>query len=357
MIYYLINTVFSLLALIEIFNTHLNRLKKPLFFLCIFFLALFAGTRLVGFDINEYQNIFTYSTAGSFWSTGIEPGFSFLNSLFAKTGFNSFLLFVAIVVTICYSFFINKYSPFFFLSLLLYFSSFFIVKEMGQMRQGLAMGIVLIACSAAFERNLKRFLFFSVIAITIHYSAIVVLPVYYICTRTISTMKLIMIVAVSFVFLVIPLFSIVTTVLRFIPIAAVQSKVSGLLLSDLFVQKIGLSSSLILRFIIVALLLIFRKSLKANFAYSEEVLMLYIYGFVLFMVFNSMSEVANRTSIYFRVLEILIIPNLICLIKRRSIRTVVLAVFILNSFISINRLFSDNDGYKEYNPYKSFLFE
>jgi len=225
------------------------------------------------------------------------------------------------------------------------------------MRQGLAMGIVLIACSAAFERNLKRFLFFSVIAITIHYSAIVVLPVYYICTRTISTMKLIMIVAVSFVFLVIPLFSIVTTVLRFIPIAAVQSKVSGLLLSDLFVQKIGLSSSLILRFIIVALLLIFRKSLKANFAYSEEVLMLYIYGFVLFMVFNSMSEVANRTSIYFRVLEILIIPNLICLIKRRSIRTVVLAVFILNSFISINRLFSDNDGYKEYNPYKSFLFE
>ncbi|SDG45218.1 EpsG family protein [Chitinophaga filiformis] len=357
MIYYLITIALSAFSFIESLHVNLQKMQKTFYVFILLFFALFAGTRMMGFDYDTYKDIFSYASSGNLRDVQIEIGWALICYLFSGIGFNAFLLFVACCSIILYGIFFKKYSPYIFLSLLIYYSSYFIVKEMGQMRQGLAIGIATLAFTAAMHKKKGQFALLFLMAFCIHYSAIVTLPVYYFCNHHWKTSTIIAFTAFGLCFTFIDLGVVITKVISILPISGAQDKVANILLSDASAKKLGINSSIILRIIIVGLALAYRKPLRERYAFYEPFLMLYFYGLMLYLVFNSVSEFAQRTSAYFRILEAIILPCILSLMSRRAERLVVVGLLVLNAAISINRLFGPRQAYEAYNPYKTYLLD
>ncbi|WP_297905096.1 EpsG family protein [uncultured Parabacteroides sp.] len=93
--------------------------------------------------------------------------------------FTFFLSVVSIIWISCYFIYIKKYSPMIMLSVII-----LLVTEFHQslfvLRQHLAMAILLLSYPSIIERNLKKFIFISIIAISIHTTALVFIPIYFI---------------------------------------------------------------------------------------------------------------------------------------------------------------------------------
>ena len=74
---------------------------------------------------------------------------------------------------------IKQLTELWFLSLILYLSNFFILHEMTQIRAGVASAFLLLCVKPIYDRDLKRFLLFAVLGFLFHYSAIVILPLWF----------------------------------------------------------------------------------------------------------------------------------------------------------------------------------
>lgn len=357
MLYQLINLLLSLFAFVESLHVNVRKLLQAIYFFLLAFFVVFAGTRMIGFDYKTYTDIFSYSSNGQLSEVDIEIGWAFLCYLFSGPGFNTFLLFIAFCSISLYGSFFKRYSPYVFLSLLIYYSSNFVVKEMGQMRQGLAIGIATLAFTVSMQKKMWQFVVLFLVAFSIHYSAIVILPVYYLCNHYWKTNVMLVFIFLGMCFIYVDIGVVMTKVISLLPISGAQEKVATLLVSDVLAKKLGLNSSTILRLIIMLLMLRYRTSLKERFPSFEAIMMLYFYGLMLYLVFNSLSEFAQRTSAYFRILEAIILPYILALVRDRKERLIIIALLVLNSIVSINRLLAEKDLYDQYNPYKTYLLD
>lgn len=110
-----------------------------------------------------------------------EVGFK-LFVAFEKLLFGSFYLFIALFaltsLLIKFAAF-RKMSPYFILSLLLYMSNEYFWKDLGQMRNAFASGVVLWALYYAYQKHFFRFLSLVVLAGGFHFVAFVALPFYW----------------------------------------------------------------------------------------------------------------------------------------------------------------------------------
>lgn len=355
MIYHLINLILSAFSVVESLHIKIHKLQQACYVFLLIFLAVFAGTRMMGFDYDTYKEIFSYASSGNLKEAQIEIGWALICYLFSGPGFNAFLLFIASCSIILYGTFFRKYSPYIFLSLLIYYSSYFIVKEMGQMRQGLAIGLTTLAFTVSMEKKVWWFIALCILAFCIHYSAIVILPVYYLCNHYWKNNTIIVFTAFALCFTFVDLGVVITKVISLLPVSGAQEKVANILVSDASAKKLGINSSVLLRLIIMGLALGYRKPLKERFAFFEPFVMLYFYGLMLYLIFNSVSEFAQRTSAYFRILEAIILPCILSLVARRTERVIIVCLLVLNSLISVNRLFGPKQAYEAYNPYKTYL--
>lgn len=353
MIYYLIAFILGLLAFVELFIKKFN--AKIVFVICVVSLIVFAGSREIGFDYAEYANIFYYASFGKFWLIGIEPGYGFLCYILTPLGFNGFLFVVALISVSMNARFIARYSPLIFSSLLIYYTTNFIVKEMGQIRQGLVMAISLFAFVDAVRQKKLAFTIKIVIALSLHFSAFILIPVYYLCNKRYSNRFILVSILACLPFLFIDIKFIISTVVMLLPLSVAQEKVSSIFLSDLSGQRLGINSSLILRFIILFLMMKFRKQLTTQTPIFEALISLYFFGTVLYMCFNSIAEFAQRTSVFFRLYEMIIIPCLVMLFKRTIEKGVIIFFIFVNSLFTMLKLLEPPVSRDEYIPYKSTL--
>ncbi|QHS61998.1 EpsG family protein [Chitinophaga agri] len=357
MLYQIISILLSVFAFFESLHVNVRKLLQAAYLFTLAFFILFAGTRMVGFDYQTYTDIFNYSSSGQLSEVDIEIGWSSLCYLFSGAGFNTFLLFIACCSVSLYGVFFKQYSPYVFLSLLIYYSTYFIVKEMGQMRQGLAIAVATLAFTVSMKKNMWQFIALFLFAFSIHYSAIVLLPVYYLCNHPWKTNVILIFTFLGFCFIYVDVAVVISKVIGLLPISGAQEKVANLLVSDILAKKLGLNSSTILRLIIMLLMLRYRTALKERFPFFEAFVMLYFYGLMLYLVFNSLSEFAQRTSAYFRILEAVVLPCILVLVRDRKERLIIIALLVLNSVVSVNRLFSEKTLYDYYNPYKTYLLD
>jgi hypothetical protein len=342
---------------VESLHVNIRKLQQAAYYFLLAFFILFAGTRMIGFDYKTYSEIFSYASYGNLGEVDIEIGWAFLSYVFSGPGFNIFLLFVALCSVLLYGSFFKRYSPYVFLSLLIYYSSYFIVKEMGQMRQGLAIGLATLAFTVSIDKKIWKFIALFLVAFSIHYSAIVILPVYYLCNHHWKTKFILICIFLGMCFIFVDIGVVMTKVISILPISGAQEKVASLLLSDVLSKKLGLNSSTILRLVIMLLMLAYRRPLSARYPFFEALIMLYFYGLMLYLVFNSLSEFAQRTSAYFRILEAVILPCILVLVRQRKERLVIICLLVLNSIVSVNRLLGEKDLYDQYNPYKTYLLD
>ena len=179
MIYYLMLIFLCSFCLFDFYN------KKKIIFVSFILLILFAGLRYrIGYDWYPYQqfadNVESFSELlnyknSNFNNYSFEIGYKYLNVLNKTAGGNyETLVFIYVVFDmLCLSFFLKKMKiknrNFF---LLLYYVNLFYNFEFGQIRQGIAFHLFMVAVVYYNHKKYFRYILFSFVGFLFHYTII-----------------------------------------------------------------------------------------------------------------------------------------------------------------------------------------
>lgn len=360
MLYILIFFLFSMFSLLEL-NVESRTLKVNLaamLSLTTLLLIIMAGTRTIGFDYDNYAYLYDVVNVSNFLANTVEFGYALVTDVCKHLGlpFHGFLLMIAFFAVGLKIAFYYKWSENWFLSLTYYFAIGFTINEMGQIRQGLALAIVLWAFSDLFQSKDRGFFIKTFIAFLFHASALIVFPVYLLVKKKMSPVWLILAVFPLLLFVFIDLKSLIGLIIDYLPLTQVQAKLGFYILSEEYGQRLGLNLSLVLRILFLFLLYRYHEVGRQRYAYYDVLYKLYFFGLMLYMVFNSIADLAIRSSLYFKFLECLILPILVNLGRGRAERNVLLVIMILYSFWSLYKIVFDPAFSSSYLPYQSILF-
>jgi hypothetical protein len=179
MIYCIFIIPFLLFSFAEICGPKRKYLKLMMLFFTIV-LILFIGLRYkTGRDWGNYIRLFESIPRNR--TDGIEPGYIWLNKIIYYTFRNYFVVqFIATFILLCaYYNFIKNHSRFPIFSLCLFFIFFFFDILMSQVRQAIAMGIILLGAENIFERRFIKYFCYILAASLFHISAICVIPIFF----------------------------------------------------------------------------------------------------------------------------------------------------------------------------------
>ncbi|MFW6029452.1 MAG: EpsG family protein, partial [Halanaerobiales bacterium] len=140
-----------------------------------------AGLRFgVGADYWGYYSYFTNRMPNFNFNEGIEPGFEILIYITGIMGNYSFFLFVVSILTFLFIGLGIKYlnNGYILIPLYIYTVMYFIGGPFGQIRQALAIAILLYSVTHIVSKNLTRFIFWVFIATTIHVSSLIFIVAY-----------------------------------------------------------------------------------------------------------------------------------------------------------------------------------
>lgn len=197
-------TIFSLtaaMALLEAWLTkngnvfYRSKQRKVLNIMMLFFLILISGTRLMGgtdYYIYEqsYNSVPTLfdvlnrseSVSSNFWLAGMDFGYIVITSIFKSIGisFHGFCFIHA-----CFFYFsmykgLRNYCNNFSIILLVFLCKVFFYNTFVSMRQSITIAIFFLALSLIKEKKIVPYMILSIIAVTIHAGAIIMIPIYFI---------------------------------------------------------------------------------------------------------------------------------------------------------------------------------
>jgi hypothetical protein len=173
--------IFALLftsSLLEVGGLKKNQ-ATWLFYAMVGVIVLFVGLRYhTGGDWYLYNKIFNYSLSPNPEHT--EYGYLLLNKFFKLTFNNYYILQFAVTLFIGISFykFYKKHSQYPIVSFSLMVWIFFYTILMSQVRQSIAIAIILYSTQYIFDRKLWHFLCMIIVACFFHVSAVAAIPLY-----------------------------------------------------------------------------------------------------------------------------------------------------------------------------------
>lgn len=195
------------------------------------------------------------------------------------------------------------------------FIFFFWLDSFGIIRQAAAMGIILIAFQALFERNFKRYLLFCILASLFHMTALVMLPIYFVyhhCSW--KTMLLIMIISLIF--------------LKAIFAVLIENE----LYVNYLLGDIEYEGGALIRFFYIGLgvLMLYLSYVNNTLDSLKEKFVVLIPSF--FFPFMLGGSIGGRLSLYFYMLFIYLIPVVLSH-SSKKIRMVVMSLLCLYFFM------------------------
>ena len=230
---------------------------------------------------------------------------------------------------------IRQLSDLWFLSLLLYFATFFLQHEMVQMRAGVATGFILMSIRPLYERRSLRFLGMIICATLFHYSALVFLPVWFLSRLGRHDWLLWGIVPLG-----IAIYLSGADLLGFVfPVQSIMTRIGNALAEHEaggFDSVAVLGPVHILRLVPYYVMLCFHTRLLRHNRYVT--LLLYIYGLGLFLnfAFGRVPVISGRLSDLFVVVEIVLVPMLVYVIRPRPAgRLVVMAIAFCHFLLAV----------------------
>lgn len=294
--------------------------NKYFVFTVLIGLILFSGLRYLNtlysdewIYRNEYSDIGNMDLKAIF-SLNLEPGFALLNWLLYKISPQpQLLIFVCAVITnaLIVST-IARFSEKFELSILLFICVGYYMTSFNIMRQYLAVSIIFWAIRYVNKGEFKKYFICVLIASTFHYSALILIPAYFIYKKrawskwTILTIISCIVFAVSF-----------GTFVNILAVMLVNTKYSTYL-SSLTEGYYGVNILRIFIFIVpLVLLYIWRKPLKIKYPNSDHLVNLYVIGTMLMVISYNYVFIA-RIADYFTLFGVLLIPKLTSIFKKFS---------------------------------------
>lgn len=322
LIYYII-----LLSIIACIIIRLNSPELELIMLYAIagILISFAGLRgyFVGKDMLQYVKIFDSQVEyKDYFYSSNEPMATIIPVSFKYLGVYSdravFILFAILGVSLKISA-IRKYSIFPLLSILIYFSHFFLLHEMTQIRAGVAVAILMLTIGDIYYRRKYTFLLKVICASLFHYSALIFLVAYFFDPLHINIRR-------YFVYLVLSVVLAATkmvNILTFIPFLSSFSRkiqIYETLNNIGEMNQISLFTITSVSYIAIILLLMRNiKNIQEKYMFGTIVFKLYYFCLIFFYLFSSIAVFSMRISELFAAFSIFAIPMIILCFKSRTV--------------------------------------
>lgn len=219
---------------------------------------------------------------------------------------------------------IKRLSSFWLLSVLIYFSNYFILHEMTQIRIGVATGFLLLSIPSIKNRELVKFIAFVILAALFHYSCLIFLPLYLINPKKINIKQylIIMITPILFQFANLSIHKIFYVLGENNPLTK-RYFIYTNLLSQGIGEKTNTFNILILFNITIGFILIMKwKRLYEKNPYAVVLIKVYIFSIVLFYLFYDVGAFAFRFFEILNVVQIIVLPFFIHLFRPRHIAVI-----------------------------------
>jgi hypothetical protein len=288
---------------ISLFLTNLRtKYKNLIFILLILVLILTAGLRIPNSD-RDYQNYITLFDSAP--DINIEPSFIlisiFVKSIFGNTPIILFIIFSFVSIGIKY-FALKRITELWFISIFLYFSYYFILHDLTQIRAGVAASLLFLLLPTIYNRNPLQFIFISVLAISFHYSAFIFLFLWFF-KQGLNNKILYLLIPLGYLF---HYFSL--DVFLNLPFESINSKLNiykALQDGDSERRKINVFNFYLLFKIFIYYLLLFKINyLNSINKYSKLIISIYGFSIFLFLFFSKLPIVSFRIYELLGVIEI-----------------------------------------------------
>lgn len=235
-----------------------------------------------------------------------EPGF-FLVSMLLKTIYNNvdfYFLIISLLTSVALFKSIREYAFFPLLSLLFYCARFLLLRDINQIRAAMAIAIVVYAIKYMEKVDLKRYLLYTFLAISIHTSAIITLPLFFIKNLILSKKAIVYIIIVTFVisFILSPFISSYIRELTYRYTFA-ESYTNGR-----YVGELGLRNIMIYYQICILLAYTYFEGELNQFKYYYIFRNLYLFSTILMILLSDFLVLSSRLATIYATLEIFIIP-------------------------------------------------
>ena len=314
-------------------SKHSKKIFLFLLMLPIFIISWRRGNTTV--DYGNYEYIFNSSInlplLGGWKSINIEPGYFILNkvvSLFS-TKFTSFLFVYSAIVLGIYYYAIYKFSNFYGLSvmLLIAFGSYY--TSFNTMRQFLAATICILAI-VNIEKGFWKYLLIVSIAASFHFSALIMIPFYFILKLRLNTIKgltvFVMLLGLSFVLIVYT-----PTLVRFLT-SSIYSNYSDI---NAFGINTGVPLSAIARIVfLIVYYLFFIKMINFD-NILENISFNSIFITLIFMIFSTRVEMFQRFTYFFLPYMVILAPNVTSKINDKTTRIFFYSILFLSCLFYI----------------------
>ena len=176
--------------------------KKPLLFftiLIITVLTLVSGLRNGIGDTGDYKHLYELVATGQEIGDGFEAGFILLINILVciNTDPQFFIFMLALITNVLNIWIFRSYSSLFELEIYMYITSGYYLVTMNGIRQALAAAIMFGGTKYIINGNFIKFSIVTILASTIHTSAIILIPVYFIVRNEAWSKKIMIIILLS----------------------------------------------------------------------------------------------------------------------------------------------------------------
>ena len=359
---YLFTIVFlSVFAYLEVFNRNTIEKNKIIFtFICFVFLVFHDGFRWeTGCDWIPYRAYFDklfvdYSITEPVFEVGY---YLFLVPIrFVTDNYSVYLIVHAVFFysLLFYTIFKLSISPF--VSLLLLYMT--IVPFLGTNRQFLAIAIYAISIIALTKEKKTLFVLLIILACFLHRSAIICLVAIFVNRK----IKNIYLLIALFIILIIALSGIIDKMSPLLSVLFADE--SNMDKFDYYTSKsydvsiVSSILSLMKKFMWVGALMFLDKKIENKPKTYYLFFNLYFIGCLFYLLFNGtvFQILVSRALLYFNIMEILIVPYVLLLLKPNYGKLIVMIVLSLYVIINVQKGFSNyGEGTDYFEPYKGLF--
>jgi|GEM_PF-737862 len=358
MIYYQLFAIISSLS----FFFNFSKKRGIIVVLIIVVLSVFAGTRLsIDRDYPMYYNLIRFLNNTSF-KDYINKEISTEITMYLIPKFYYFILNTkeqAIYATfLTYAFLgvstkiiaIEKYSNYFFLSIILYVSNLFLMMEMTTIRAGVAAGIFLLSLKDLKESNDKGFFVKFIFCFLFHSSSVLFLIPWLVLKFKTQIKYFYIAIAMSFFSAILKINMIKVLFLdRIFPRVEVYLKMME------WQKNEGTNIFSFRSLIALSMLVIFAvnyKKLKEKYAYFDMLFKIHIISISIFFLLSTSSEVFSLRSFeLFSVCQIILYPMIVGVFTKKT----QLLGWVIILFIALIQIVYLVDIADIYRPYKSWF--
>lgn len=303
--------------------------KNIFLLLSIFIISIFSGIRyLVGTDYNNYIDIW-YKLKDISFLNAFKSSFEIVNFFICKISviINPeepqvyFFIYAVLNMLFLYKAILISSKKYIFYKLLVYFTLFFAFSLNG-VRQGLAITIILCAFAYLEKGNNKKFLLLTILAIFTHTTAIIVLPFFFYDSKN-KTLKKVIII---YIMIIILMFFVIENMYRIPQLMRYMNY-----FTDYESSEIGLGV-LLKKAPLILIYLIFFKNINKTNKNTKLYVFLLIMDFLMSYL-GYYSYYLNRFALYFSVIQVFAIPDLINILKGKQ--KIIIKVLIICFLFSI----------------------